>query len=67
MTNFVVEMQVPKSASNPDTWVSYGWTILNVFDLKREMNSGVWKLPLYQSPVQASIDCRDINTLQRIP
>ena len=67
MTNFIVEMQVPKTASDNTNWVSYGWTILNVFDLKREINSGIWKLPLYQSPVLASLDTRDINTLQRIP
>lgn len=36
-------------------------------DVKLQVNSGVWKLPLYQSPVQATMDCRDINTLQRIP
>ena len=67
MTNFIVEMQVPKTASDNTNWVSYGWTILNVFDLKRDLNSGIWKLPLYQSPVLASLDTRDINTLQRIP
>lgn len=51
MTNFVVELQVPKSVYEPNVWVSYGWTILNIFDIKRELNAGVWKLPLYQSPV----------------
>jgi hypothetical protein len=47
--------------------VSYGWTLLNLFDSNYNFNRGVFKLPLYTSPTRTDIDIRDIGTLQRIP
>ena len=47
--------------------MSYGWTLLNLFDSNYNFNRGVFKLPLYTSPTRIDIDIRDIGTLQRIP
>ena len=40
---------------------------MNVFDFQRELNRGLWRLPLYQCPVNLQLDTRDINTLKLIP
>jgi len=46
--NLVIEVQVPKVNNYNDvTWVAYGWTIINLFDYKRDVNAGTWRLPLY--------------------
>jgi hypothetical protein len=63
--NLVIEVQVPKiDAYGDTTWVAYGWTILNLFDFKRDVNAGIWRLPLYQCPTLVQLDVRDINTLR---
>ena len=31
------------------------------------MNKGIWRLPLYQAPLEANLDIRDIDTLKLIP
>ena len=43
-----------------DKFVSFGWTILNLFDNYYELNRGIFKLPLYMSPTKADLDVRDI-------
>lgn len=47
--NLVVEVQVPKQDDewNETNWIAYGWSIINLFDYKRDINAGVWRLPLY--------------------
>ena len=47
--------------------MSFGWTLLNLFDLYYELNRGVFKLPLYISPTKTDLDVRDIPWLKRIP
>lgn len=47
--------------------MSYGWTILNLFDVYYELNRGIFKLPIYMSPTKTDIDTRDIPWLKRIP
>ena len=46
MSNLVIEMQV-QSARDKSYFVSYGWTLINLFNLQRELNQGIWRLPLY--------------------
>jgi hypothetical protein len=58
---------VPKPGAGPDKLVSYGWTVLNLFDSYYELNRGIFKLPLYMSPTKTDLDVRDINQLKRIP
>ena len=66
--NLIIEVQVPKAASLGDPkFVAYGWTLVNVFDHQRELNSGKIKLPLYQCPVNLLLDTRDVNLLRPIP
>jgi len=50
-----------------DKYVSYGWTILNVFDIYYELNRGIFKLPLYVSPTKTDIDVRDIHGSKEFP
>lgn len=58
---------MPKPGQNDPNWfVSYGWTILPLFDTDRKLLAGIWKLPLYQAPVLTSLDVRDIETLKPI-
>ena len=56
---------MPKGAGGK--YVSFGWTLLNLFDLYYELNRGVFKLPLYISPTKTDLDVRDIPWLKRIP
>ena len=49
------------------TWVAYGWTLINLFNFKRELYTGIWRLPLYQCPTNALIDTRDLWSLKLIP
>lgn len=59
---------MPKpNTSTQDKYVSYGWTILNLFDVYYELNRGIFKLPIYMSPTKTDIDTRDIPWLKRIP
>lgn len=37
MSNLVIEMQV-QSPRDKQYFVSYGWTLINLFDLQRDMN-----------------------------
>lgn len=60
-------MQVPKPNGPNDRFVSFGWTVLNLFDTYYELNRGIFKLPLYVSPTKTDIDIRDIPFLKRIP
>lgn len=68
-SNLIIEMQVPKPSGPPgnEKYVSYGWTVLNMFDIYYELNRGIFKLPLYVSPTRTDIDVRDIPWLKRIP
>lgn len=66
--NMIFELQVPKPSTNStDKYVSYGWTLLNMFDVYYELNRGIFKLPVYMSPTKTDIDTRDIPWLKRIP
>ena len=66
--NIILEVQVQQANQDNEGWfVSFGWTLLNLFDHRRDLDKGVWKLPLYQSPTVAHLDVRDINTLKAIP
>ena len=67
ITNLVVEMQVPRSPTDKTNFISYGWTLINIFNFDREVATGTWRLPLYQAPVQTSLDIRDISTLKLVP
>jgi len=60
--NLVFEIQVPKPGE-PDRFVSFGWTILNLFDSFYDLNRGIFKLPLYASPTRTDLDVRDIPSL----
>jgi hypothetical protein len=67
-SNLIIEFQVPKpQTASDDKFVSYGWTILNLFDNNYELNRGIYKIPLYMSPTRTDIDVRDIKLLKRIP
>ena len=64
--NLIIEVQVPKVIDEyePPKWVAYGWTLINLFDYKRDLNVGIWRLPLYQCPTLVQIDVRDIPSLK---
>lgn len=47
--------------------MSYGWTVLNLFDIYYELNRGIFKLPVYVSPTKTDIDVRDMQSVKRIP
>eukprot|EP00347_Sterkiella_histriomuscorum_P021982 403332092 len=67
-SNLIIELQVPKPNSPmQEKYVSYGWTILNLFDIYYDLNRGIFKLPIYMSPTKTDIDVRDIPWLKRIP
>jgi len=59
-SNLVIEVQVPKQGGQ-DKYVSYGWTVLNLFNSQYQFNRGIFKMPLYQSPTKADIDIRDLS------
>lgn len=44
-----MEVQVSKKdmESGKTTWVAFGWSMINLFTHERELNSGIWRLPLY--------------------
>lgn len=66
--NLVIEMQVPKpQTSTGDKFISFGWTVINLFDTYYELNKGKFRLPSYMSPTKVEIDVRDIASLKRIP
>lgn len=68
VSNLVFELQVPKpNTQSIDKFVSFGWTVINLFDVYYELNRGIFKLPIYQSPTKPDIDVRDIPILKRIP
>ena len=67
MSKLIIEIQVQRNPNDKMYFVSYGWTLINLFSLQREINQGIWRLPLYQSPVQPSLDMRDIATLKLVP
>jgi hypothetical protein len=59
---------VPKPNSGKfDKYISYGWTLLNLFDSFYELNRGIFKLPIYMSPTKTDLDVRDIHMLKKIP
>jgi hypothetical protein len=66
-SNLIIEIQVPKpNTGSQDKFVSYGWTVLNLFDAKYQFNKGIFRLPIYQSPTKADVDIRDMAGLSRI-
>ena len=60
------ELQVPKPGAQ-DKFISFGWTVINLFDNYYELNKGIYKLPIYISPTKTDIDVRDIAQFKRIP
>lgn len=67
-SNLIIELQVLKpNTGSSDKFVSYGWTVLNMFDVYYELNRGIFKLPLYVSPTKTDIDVRDMQSVKRIP
>jgi len=55
---------VPKpNAGSQPKYVSYGWTLLNLFDSNYNFNRGVFRLPIYMSPTRTDIDIRDVASL----
>lgn len=66
-TNLVLEFQVPKPDTGKfDRYISYGWTLLNLFDSFYELNRGIFKLPIYMSPTKTDLDVRDIPMLRKL-
>ena len=47
--------------------VQLGWTLFNLFDSSRQLNKGLWQLPLYQAPLEAHLDIRAVDALRPIP
>lgn len=59
--NLIFELQVPKpNTGSQDKFISFGWTVLNLFDSQYNFNKGVFRLPIYQSPTRTDIDIRDM-------
>ena len=50
--NLIIEVQVPKPTESYEEqqYIAYGFSMINLFDFKRAINAGVWRLPLYQCP-----------------
>jgi hypothetical protein len=64
----IFEFQVQDKIQNErgaivEGFSSIGWTILNVFDHKYELNTGLFDVPIYKSPTETTIDVRDISKL----
>ena len=60
-SNLIIELQVPKpNTGNTDKFVSFGWTVLNLFDNYYELERGIFRIPIYMSPTQTNLDVRDI-------
>jgi len=66
-SNIIIEVQVPRPGqADENFFVSFGWTLLNLFDIERRLNAGLFQLPLYQAPVRTGLDVRDIDSLRPI-
>ena len=63
-SNLIIEIQVPKpNTVSQNKYVSFGWTLLNLFDSAYNFNRGVFRLPIYTSPTKTDIDIRDMTEL----
>lgn len=65
-SNLIFELQVPKPGT-VDKFISFGWTVLNLFDNYYELNRGIYKMPIYLSPTKTDVDVRDLPDFRRIP
>ena len=68
-SNLIIEVQVPRPSAIDGavgTFVSLGWTVFNIFDYNRDLVTGIWKLPIYQAPIEHTIDMRDIDQLKPV-
>ncbi|KAL4441575.1 hypothetical protein ABPG74_021507 [Tetrahymena malaccensis] len=66
----IMEIQIPyskKQGENVNKTESYGWTQLDLFDLKRELKRGKFKCPLYYPPTDQAITVQEIKQLEPIP
>ena len=66
--NMIIECQVPEKRRDGTEGqnISYGWTVVNLFDYTYDFHIGEYRLPLYKGKTLATIDCRDINTLEPV-
>jgi len=46
--------------------VSYGWTQLDLFDTRRELRRGKYKVPLYECPTDTNIEIEGIKFLNPV-
>ena len=65
----IIEIQLPKGLDQQGNSIieSYGWTMLDLFDLRKELKRGKFRLPLYETPTDPYIKIHDIKFLQLIP
>ena len=65
----ILEVQLPKGLdANGNTIIeSYGWSQLDLFDVRKELKRGKYRLPLYETPTDPNIKVHDIKFLQLIP
>lgn len=65
--NLLMEVQLPKSMNEPGDYKSLGWTFINLFDQKMNLNRGKFKLPLYRPPLIQNINMDFIENLEPVP
>jgi hypothetical protein len=57
----VIEVQTP-NYHDPRKFEALGWTLLNLFRPNLDLNSGVFKLPLYEPPTDPQLPVNQILT-----
>lgn len=57
--SLIVEIQV----TSENKTIQFGWTILDIFTASRQINEGMFKLPIYKPPTDTALEIRDIRRL----
>lgn len=61
-TNLIIEMQIP-DRRNPNRFKALGWSLINLFTFEKgKLNTGIYKLPLYDIPTNPNLSVNDILT-----
>jgi hypothetical protein len=62
-----IHMAHEKPASQDrDALVNVGWTALDLFSSRRELQAGYWRLPVYKPPTDTRISIYDIRSKQAL-
>ena len=60
--NLIVEVQLIS-----DKTIQFGWSVIEVFTAQRQLNEGLWKLPVFRPPTNLTIELRDFKRQVPVP